>query len=119
MDGVVDAAGEPRFAVRPPDLGVQQPFGQFAADAEEHLVVVGGAALADVEDEVVEGGVAGAQLGGGAEGQLVDGEVLAAEPPLPGQPVGQEPNEGMVGRRHGYITPSPGASSGGGGSRNQ
>src|SRR5690606_18063962 len=71
------------------------------------LVVVGGVALPDVEDQVVQGGVAGAQFGGGADGELVDGAVLAAEPSLPRQPAGEEPDEGAVGRRHGRLTPSP------------
>src|SRR5690606_8106838 len=87
-------------AVHRADLDVLEPVRHLPPDAQEGLVVVGEAVLADVEDQVVQGGVAGAECGGGADGELVDGAVLAAEPSLPRQPLREGPHEGRLGSQH-------------------
>src|SRR5690606_15257918 len=87
-------------AVHRADLDVPEPVRQLPPDAQEQLVVVGDAVLADVEDQVVQGGVAGAECDGGADGELVDGAVLAAEPSLPRQPLREGPHKGRLGSQH-------------------
>ncbi|ETK31882.1 hypothetical protein MPTA5024_32625 [Microbispora sp. ATCC PTA-5024] len=38
-----------------------------------------------------QAGIARDELGQGVDGQVIDGAALAGEPPLPGDPAGEEP----------------------------
>ena len=65
------------------DAGVFQPGGQPAPQSGEHLVVVGGRAVRDRDDQVPQLRITAHDLGIRDDRQIMQLAALPGEPPLP------------------------------------
>ncbi|GAA0377197.1 hypothetical protein GCM10009530_29740 [Microbispora corallina] len=73
------------------DTDVFQPVRQMVANADEDLVARPALLLPYGHDQMDQARIARDDFGLGVDGQVIDGAALAGEPPLPGDPAGEEP----------------------------